>query len=70
MLLALDVLERNQGANIIFDVKCSRYLKSIIEACGGKPLMWKTGHSFIKNKKTTDLIKVNYQYINYVINIF
>lgn len=50
MLLALDVLERNQGANIIFDVKCSRYLKSIIEACGGKPLMWKTGHSFIKNK--------------------
>lgn len=50
MLLAKDVLSRNQGANIIFDVKCSRYLKSIIEANGGKPLMWKTGHSFIKNK--------------------
>jgi phosphomannomutase / phosphoglucomutase len=50
MLLAKDVLSRNQGAEIIFDVKCSRYLKSIIETNGGKPLMWKTGHSFIKNK--------------------
>jgi phosphomannomutase / phosphoglucomutase len=50
MLLAIDVLSRNQGAQIIFDVKCSRYLKSIIETNGGKPLMWKTGHSFIKNK--------------------
>ncbi len=50
MLLAKDVLSRNQGANIIFDVKCSRYLKSIIETNGGIPLMWKTGHSFIKNK--------------------
>ncbi|MDB9751521.1 phosphomannomutase/phosphoglucomutase [Gammaproteobacteria bacterium] len=50
MLLAKDVLSRNQGANIIFDVKCSRHLKSIIESNGGVPLMWKTGHSFIKNK--------------------
>lgn len=50
MLLAKDVLSRNQGANIIFDVKCSRYLKSIIESSGGTPLMWKTGHSFIKSK--------------------
>ncbi|HIF51132.1 MAG TPA: phosphomannomutase/phosphoglucomutase [Thiotrichaceae bacterium] len=50
MLLAKDVLSRNQGGKIIFDVKCSRYLKSIIETNGGEPLMWKTGHSFIKNK--------------------
>ena len=50
MLLAKDVLSRNPGANIIFDVKCSRYLKSIIESSGGVPLMWKTGHSFIKSK--------------------
>lgn len=50
MLLARDVLSRNKGAPIIFDVKCSRYLKAIIEASGGKPLMWKTGHSFIKTK--------------------
>ncbi len=50
MLLAKDVLSRNAGAPIIFDVKCSRYLKTIIESCGGKALMWKTGHSLIKSK--------------------
>ncbi len=50
MLFARDVLSRNQGASIIFDVKCSRYLKEIIESSGGIPLMWKTGHSLIKSK--------------------
>ena len=50
MLLAKDVLSRNKGANIIYDVKCSRYLKTVIESNGGVPLMWKTGHSLIKNK--------------------
>jgi len=50
MLLAKDVLLRNQGASIIYDVKCSRYLKAIIESSGGIPLMWKTGHSLIKSK--------------------
>ncbi len=50
MLFARDVLSRNQGASIIFDVKCSRYLKEVIEESGGKPLMWKTGHSLIKSK--------------------
>lgn len=50
MLFARDVLSRNKGASIIFDVKCSRHLKAIIKACGGKPLMWKTGHSLIKSK--------------------
>ncbi len=50
MLLAKDVLSRNQGKPIIFDVKCSRYLKAIIESNGGQSLMWKTGHSLIKSK--------------------
>ena len=50
MLLAKDLLSNNPGAVIIYDVKCSRHLKAIIEAGGGQPLMWKTGHSFIKNK--------------------
>ncbi len=50
MVLAKDVLSRNEGSPIIFDVKCSRYLKAIIESNGGKPLMWKTGHSLIKKK--------------------
>ena len=50
MLLAKDVLSRNPGAEIIYDVKCSRYLRVVIEENGGKPLMWKTGHSLIKGK--------------------
>ena len=50
MLLAKDVLSREPGKPIIFDVKCSRYLKAIIESNGGQPLMWKTGHSLIKRK--------------------
>ena len=49
-LFARDVLERVPGAQIIFDVKCSQGLKEDILAHGGKPLMWKTGHSLIKAK--------------------
>lgn len=50
ILFARDVLERNLGAEIIYDVKCSRNLASEIEAAGGKATMWRTGHSFIKAK--------------------
>jgi phosphomannomutase/phosphoglucomutase len=50
MLFAADILERNPGGQIIYDVKCSRNLDRIIREHGGKPLMWKTGHSFIKAK--------------------
>ncbi len=50
MLFAADVLSRNPGATVIYDVKCTGHLKTAIEASGGKPLMWKTGHSLIKNK--------------------
>lgn len=50
ILLARDVLSRNPGATIIFDVKCSRLLADDVAAHGGRPLMWKTGHSFIKQK--------------------
>ena len=50
MLFAQDVLERNPAAEVIFDVKCTRRLAPWIEACGGRPLMWKTGHSLIKKK--------------------
>jgi len=50
MLLAMDVLSRHPGAEIIYDVKCSRHLDRIIREHGGKPLMWKTGHSLIKAK--------------------
>jgi phosphomannomutase/phosphoglucomutase len=50
MLFAHDVLSRNEGAEIIFDVKCSSRLAKVITKFGGKPVMYKTGHSFIKNK--------------------
>jgi phosphomannomutase / phosphoglucomutase len=50
MLYARDILQRQPGAMIIYDVKCSRHLDSAIRAAGGIPLMWKTGHSFMKSK--------------------
>jgi phosphomannomutase / phosphoglucomutase len=50
ILFAQDILSRNPGAQIVYDVKCSRLLPSAIEQAGGRPLMWKTGHSFIKGK--------------------
>lgn len=50
MLFADDVLSRNPGAQIIFDVKSTRKLFDWIRARGGRPLLWKTGHSFIKAK--------------------
>ena len=50
MLLAKDVLSRNPGAEIIYDVKSTRLLAPWIERHGGKPTIWKTGHSLIKAK--------------------
>ena len=50
MLFARDILSRHKGGTIIFDVKCSQRLPVVIRKAGGKPLMWKTGHSLIKAK--------------------
>lgn len=50
MLYAIDVLSRNPGADIIFDVKCTRHLPKVIASHGGRPIMWKTGHSLVKAK--------------------
>ncbi|MCK4674643.1 MAG: phosphomannomutase/phosphoglucomutase [Gammaproteobacteria bacterium] len=50
MLYAADVLKRKPGALIIFDIKSTTNLATYIKDLGGKPLMWKTGHSFIKAK--------------------
>jgi len=50
MLLALDVLDRNPGATIIYDVKCTGHLPKVIREAGGVPMMYKTGHSLIKAK--------------------
>jgi phosphomannomutase/phosphoglucomutase len=50
MLYAIDVLSRNPGAEIIYDVKCTKHLAKVISEHGGVPVMWKTGHSLIKAK--------------------
>jgi phosphomannomutase len=50
MLLAMDVLDRNPGATIIYDVKCTGHLPKVIIEAGGNPVMYKTGHSLIKAK--------------------
>lgn len=50
MLFARDVLSRQPGAEIIYDVKCSRLLGDDIRRAGGRALMWKTGHSLVKAK--------------------
>jgi len=50
MLFAQDVLTRNPGATILYDVKCTGHLQPLILKAGGSPLMWKTGHSLIKAK--------------------
>jgi phosphomannomutase/phosphoglucomutase len=48
MLFAADVLSRNPGATVIFDVKSTRNLYQWIRDHGGKPMLWKTGHSLVK----------------------
>ena len=50
MLYSKDVLSRNKGAKIIFDVKCTSLLSKFISENGGEPIMSRTGHSFIKQK--------------------
>jgi phosphomannomutase len=50
MLFAQDILSRNPGAAVIYDVKCSQRLPVAIREAGGVPLMWKTGHSLVKAK--------------------
>ncbi len=50
MLFARDVLARQPGGKIIYDVKCTRRLETEIRSAGGEPIMWRTGHSLIKAK--------------------
>jgi phosphomannomutase / phosphoglucomutase len=48
MLLAADVLSRRPGAPVLYDVKCSRALERVVTQAGGRPVMTRTGHSFIR----------------------
>lgn len=54
VLIARDILSHRKGAKIVGDVKCSDRLYDDIRACGGEPIMWKTGHSLIKDKIKTE----------------
>ncbi len=50
MLFAKDIVSRNPGADVVFDVKSTRHLASCVTSYGGRPIMWKTGHAPMKNK--------------------
>lgn len=50
MLLARELLSRHPGADVVFDVKCSRDLPAVIAQNGGRPVMCRSGHSWIKEK--------------------
>ena len=50
MLFARDIVGRNPGADVVFDVKCSRHLNALVAEYGGRPILWRTGHSHIKAK--------------------
>lgn len=50
MLFAKDIVSRSPGADVIFDVKCTRELNGLITSYGGRPIMWKSGHSHMKSK--------------------
>ena len=50
MVFARDLLAHQPGADVVFDVKCSRDLASIISGHGGRPIMWRSGHAWIKQK--------------------
>lgn len=50
MLFAKDIVSRNPGADVVFDVKSTRHLNNCITSYGGRPIMWKTGHAPMKRK--------------------
>lgn len=50
MIFARDIISREPGADIVFDVKSTRRLNGLISSYGGRPVMWKTGHANIRNK--------------------
>lgn len=50
MLFAKDVVSRNPGSDVVYDVKCSRHLNSVISSFGGRPIICRSGHSFVKQK--------------------
>ena len=57
MLFAKDVVSRNPGSDVVYDIKCTRHLNSVISGFGGRPVVCRSGHSYVKAKmKETDAI--------------
>ena len=50
MLFAQDIVARNPGTDVVFDVKCSHHLTQFVSKYGGRPIMWKSGHAYMKQK--------------------
>lgn len=50
MVFARDICQKQPGASIVYDVKCSRFVADVVKQAGGEPIMYRTGHSVIKNK--------------------
>ena len=50
MLFAKDVVFRNPGADVVYDIKCTRHLNSVISGFGGRPIICRSGHSYLKEK--------------------
>ena len=50
MLFAEDIVSRNPGADVIFDIKCTRLVTQLVSKHGGRPILWRTGHAFMRQK--------------------
>ena len=57
MLLAKDIISRNPGSNVVYDIKCSQHLKKAIVSIGGRPIICRSGHAYVKQKmKETEAV--------------
>ena len=66
MAFAKDIISRNPGADVVFDVKCSRHLNTCITNFGGRPIMWKTGHALMKEKMVQSGALVGGEYSGHI----
>jgi len=66
MLFAKDIVSRNPGADVVFDVKSTRHLNNCITEVGGRPIMWKTGHSPMKEKMVETGALVGAEYSGHI----
>lgn len=66
MAFTKDIVSRNPGADVVFDVKCTRHLNTCITNWGGRPIMWKTGHALMKQKMVESGALVGGEYSGHI----